>query len=94
MENSTTSPELEKLREQMNRLDEQILQLFALRDAVSIAIGKFKKKHALAIEDVRREKAVLAAITHYARQQGLPEELVKKIYSILIEHSKEIQFNV
>ncbi len=51
---------LEQFRDEINRIDSQMAELFQKRMEVSKAIGEYKKEHALPVKDNARENAIIA----------------------------------
>lgn len=81
--------DLKDYRQEINRLDEEILALFARRMAVAAAIGDYKKAHGLPVLDESREREKLADVA-----AALPEELGKygrELYETMFRVSRAYQ---
>lgn len=77
---------LEMLRENIDRIDQQILKLLNDRMEQAVMTRKFKKN----TEDDEREKIVLKKI--YDNSHGLLKgDFTDRIYKIIIEESKKLQ---
>jgi len=82
---------IESLREEINRIDREIIRLIAKRQAVSGKIAKVKFTGGLPIHDEERVKAVLESSFDYAVEHKINPVQVQKIMLILIEMSEEWQ---
>jgi len=77
---------IEKLRNQINNLDDLIIDLLVARFKIAEAIGKIKKRDGFAIEAMGREAEIIERLS-----QKLDPELVKTIYNIIFAYSRTIQ---
>ena len=77
---------LNLLRENIDRIDRQILKLLNDRMQQAAMIRKFKEK----IEDKEREQKVLNKVTN-SPHSLLDSAFIEKLYKIIIEESKHIQ---
>jgi len=83
--------ELNDLREQVQRLDDQLIDLLAQRQAVSVKIGVMKHQMNVTVEQpeiwakqcVNREKI--------AQIHGVSTELVGEVFECIHRYSKAIQ---
>ncbi len=82
---------LSDFREAFEKIDEDILIAIGRRMMLSQKIGKYKRQNNLSVEDLKREKEVLANLEKKAKIWGIYEESVKKIWKILMEESKKKQ---
>ncbi len=71
---------LKKLRNEIDKIDEKILELLDRRMAIASEIGRIKRNLGIPIEDIKREEEIL-------NKAGIYREIFKKI----LEHSKRIQ---
>jgi chorismate mutase len=76
--------ELRPLREEINRLNEEILALIARRVFVALRIGEVKKRHGKPVVDRNRERAVLDQARSLASRHGLDPDGVERIYTEVI----------
>ncbi len=82
--------ELDKLRDRIDRIDEEIINLLVRRFQTSEDIAKIKKELHLEIEDERREEDV---IRNCKRASGgrLDDEFLEQLMNLILSKSKEIQ---
>ncbi|MGX9418388.1 bifunctional chorismate mutase/prephenate dehydrogenase [Vibrio sp. RC27] len=71
--------ELNELRDQIDDVDKQILQLLARRLSLVEKVGEVKSKHGLPIYAPDREAAMLASRREEATRQGVPPQLIEDI---------------
>ena len=84
-----TNKELENLRDQINKLDNQILEILDLRSHVVTKIGKLKDQ-AKGVVDENREQAVLERITNLSKGKYSKDSIIR-IWRELFEASSKIQ---
>lgn len=82
---------LEKLRQKINMIDSLIIELIKRRAALMPAVGRYKKKHNLAINQPKREREILAHLKELAIKRKIDPTVVSKIFKILFVYSKDIQ---
>ncbi|MDR2724648.1 MAG: chorismate mutase [Candidatus Adiutrix sp.] len=75
---------LADLRARIDELDDEILELLQKRAAVALEIGRVKKRHALAVIDRPREKAVLDRLMIKSRGRPLEGQVIADIYSAIV----------
>ncbi|KUJ00483.1 bifunctional chorismate mutase/prephenate dehydrogenase [Vibrio sp. MEBiC08052] len=73
------SVELNTLRDQIDGVDQQMIQLLARRLALVEKVGEVKSQHGLPIYAPEREAAMLAARREEAEKQGVPAQLIEDI---------------
>jgi len=81
--------ELNSLREQIDRIDDEILQLFVERMGASRQVALYKKEHGLPVLNAEREAEVLGAVESKTDEELRPYAL--KLYSKILELSREYQ---
>ena len=88
---------LEELRVQIDKLDDEVLQLMEQRMSVSEKIGFFKKENNVTILQTNRWNELLKKRINIGLSKGLSEEFVQKIYSAIheesIQHQKAVMNN-
>lgn len=82
---------LEALREEINRIDEDIIGLLSRRMEVSKKIAALKKDKGIPVEDRDREKTLFLKLQRDARRNNINEKFVSEVFGIIISHSKLIQ---
>ena len=79
-----------ELRQQIDDLDEEIIQLLKKRMGISKAVGKLKEKLDIPVEDKNREDEIIDRLT---KQTGrnLSEEQLIRIFTAVFKSSKQVQ---
>ncbi|MCB0366174.1 MAG: chorismate mutase [Bdellovibrionaceae bacterium] len=62
MSESSTNPELQRLRQKMDRINLQMAELFVSRLNLAGKIGEIKKQQGLSLYDAKREEEMLAMV--------------------------------
>lgn len=76
---------MDKLRKQIDIIDNQISKLLKKRLAVILKIKDFKKKNKLKKKDSKRENEILARITKNAKSKE--KKYIKNIYRQIFKES-------
>jgi len=79
--------ELSTLRDRLDILDREIVELIAERFDVITNIGAEKAGSSTAIRDPQREREVLDSVERIARSRGIPVPLVQRIFKELLSQS-------
>ncbi len=82
---------LKDVREEIQKIDDQIIELIAQRTGLAENVLDAKKKENMEIDDEEQNKIVLKRAVEAATEQGLDVGAVKRIYEILIKMSIERQ---
>jgi len=82
---------LEELRLQIDKLDDEVIQLMEQRMAISKKIGIFKKENNITILQTNRWNELLEKRINVGLSKGMSEAFVKKIYSAIHEESIQQQ---
>ncbi len=77
--------EIGPLRDEINRLNEEILEKIRERVRVALRIGEVKKRHGMPIVDRTREEAVLNHVESLAADRGLDPEGVRRVFREIID---------
>ena len=85
---------LEELRMQIDKLDDEVLQIMEQRMAISQKIGIFKKENNVTILQTNRWSELLQNRINVGISKGLDEVFIKKIYSAIHEASIQHQKTV
>lgn len=75
--------QLEQLRRQIDRLDDELLQLLHHRMKISEQIGNYKKEHEITILQTERWNQILARVSRNAANTGLSEEFIKNYFDAI-----------
>lgn len=78
---------LEILREQIDRLDDEIIEMMANRMAVSEQIGAYKKKNKVTILQIQRWQEILKRSLKAGKAHDLSEEFVNSLYNAIHDES-------
>ena len=81
---------MEKLRNRINQLDLEILELLNKRAKCVKEIGKIKQKNNLEVEVPEREAELLKILTK-TNQGPLTNQMVKRIFKEIIDTLKILQ---
>ena len=79
-----------ELREQIDDLDEEIIQLLKKGMGISKEVGELKEKLDIPVEDKNRENEIIDRLT---KQTGrnLSEEQLIRIFTAVFKSSKQVQ---
>ena len=77
-----TQQEINKLREEINVYDNELIETLVKRFEVVKKISHLKNGP---MEDLEREENIFQKL----QGKGLPSEFIKKLYSLIFNHSKE-----
>ena len=86
-----TRHELETLREEIQTIDAELLELMSRRLDAATEIGLVKHKDGLKVRDPAREQQVISEYARNARAFGLDEQIVSQLARALIEGSVAVQ---
>ncbi|MGD9962927.1 MAG: prephenate dehydrogenase/arogenate dehydrogenase family protein [Thermoplasmata archaeon] len=86
-----TKDELNALRSEMDRIDQELMRLIARRGDVAREIGLTKRKDGLKVRDAEREKKVVAKMAAMANSLGADKKLAKEAARLLIADAVAIQ---
>ena len=84
-------PQLVALRQLIDSLDTELLQILAKRMANAKQVGEFKHSHGLPVYDQKRWQAVLHTRLAQAEALGLSKEFVAALFEIIHAHALEIE---
>ena len=85
---------LEIIREQINKLDSELLKLLSERRKLSQDVIKAKDVESKPVRDFKREEEILRRLVISGKDFGLDSHYVTKIYQQIIEDSIRIQHGV
>jgi len=77
--------EIGPLRDEINRLNEEILEKISERVGVALRIGEVKKRHGVPVVDRAREEVVLNHVESLAADLGLDLEGVRRVFREVID---------
>ncbi|MFC1678574.1 chorismate mutase [Patescibacteria group bacterium] len=82
---------LEKYRNQLDTIDNNIIKLIAKRKIIVEKIALYKKKHNVPVFHKKREEELLRAKSILAKNESLDPKIIKDIFNKLIKYSHIIQ---
>lgn len=85
------SGELERLRGEIERVDQELVSLIARRIDIARSIGEAKKAMGLPTLDPAREAQLMRRVGALAREVGLEPEDLREIYWKLISMTRRAQ---
>ena len=83
--------ELEKLRYEIDKIDNEIVQLFAKRFDVVKRIGKIKKENGIEVLDENRFQRVLGQVAEIAINHGLSKDFIDEIYYVVHKYACRVE---
>jgi chorismate mutase len=90
-QNTEALAELTRCRAEIERIDNEIIELLAKRLALGKRTGELKRLAGLPILDPTREAAVIRRVTGVARDAGLPSEPVREVFWQIVGMSRRAQ---
>jgi len=84
---------LEELRKKVDGVDKELLLALQKRLSLIREIADLKKANGLPLKQPEREESLLAHKKELAKEFGVNQDLVEKIYKLLIEESLDLQKN-
>lgn len=82
---------LAPLRQQIDQLDSQLVELLAARAKVTAEVGRVKQQHALPLYVPERELALIKARREQAKVAGVSEELIEDVLRRVMRESYQTQ---
>ncbi|MGB9987841.1 chorismate mutase [Salarchaeum japonicum] len=79
---------LDELREEIEDIDHDLVELIARRTYVADSVAQVKEDQGLATTDEEQEDAVMERAGRYADTYDVDENMVKAIFRLLIELNK------
>jgi chorismate mutase len=90
-DDSVAFEELSHCREEIERIDRDIIALLARRLVLGKRTGDLKRDAGLPILDPTREAAVIRRVTEEAREAGLPPEPIREVFWQIVGMSRRAQ---
>ena len=89
-----TTESLTELRSQIDKLDDELLELLTRRMRVSRDIGQYKKEHNMPVLQAQRYEELLARRAGQAEQVGMDREFMRTVLQAIHEESIRQQMEV
>ena len=86
-----TLADLAQCRDEIERIDRDIINLLARRLVLGKRTGELKRLAGLPILDPTREAAVIRRVTEEARLAGLPPEPIREVFWQIVGMSRRAQ---
>lgn len=81
--------DIQELRQRMDAIDRDLVDLYCRRMETARLIGQFKREKHLPILDSEREKELLNKVVKQAGKEN--EQGVRALYLLLLDHSRRRQ---
>jgi chorismate mutase/prephenate dehydratase len=81
--------ELSELRNQIDEIDRELVELFAKRMKVSSEVASYKREHGMAVLDATRERALLQKVSELSGTEL--EEYTRTLYATILDLSRSYQ---
>ena len=91
-DNKSIQPILEQLRDQIDSIDEQMLELLAKRMKITEDIGKYKKENNIAVFQLKRWESIFTSRNIFGEKLGLSKDFLKRLLQLV--HKESIQKQV
>ncbi|MCB1537697.1 MAG: chorismate mutase [Rhodospirillales bacterium] len=85
---------LDTYRAQIDALDERIVALLCERFGIVRAVGEWKARHGLPVVQSARAEQVKARVAALAAKQGLDGELLRDLYTRIIDHAHILETEI
>lgn len=89
-----STEDLAELRQQIDELDDQLLELLAKRMRVSREIGTFKKEHGMTVVQTGRYDEILQKRISQAQEMGMGEEFMRTVLEAIHDESVSQQIEI
>ncbi len=87
------SEPLEELRERIDRIDDQLMELLAKRMRVSREIGEYKERHGMPVVQKERYEALMKQRVEMAERMGLDAAFIRNVLAVIHEESVRQQLD-
>ncbi len=82
--------DISMLREEINAIDSEMVELFKKRMGIAASVAEYKKEHSLPVLDAARERALLARISDMAGEEF--EAYARTLYHTMLDVSRAYQY--
>lgn len=90
---ASNSTPLDQLREQIDSIDKQLVELLAQRKSVVEQVVQVKQEHDLPTFHPAREENLISTRRHQAEQAGLDPDYIEDLFRTVLRHSRVGQLN-
>jgi len=82
--------DIDQLRQEIDRLDQELLRIFNERAGIALKIGEIKKVQGLAVYDPEREKRIFERM-RAANPGPLEDEAIIRLFERVIDESRRLE---
>lgn len=82
--------DLTELRQEIDKIDSQIVELIEKRMGISKEVGDFKKSNGLPVLDEKREEQVIENRAAFLKDKSMQGD-IREIFSLIMKLSREKQ---
>ncbi len=93
-DSTTTTESLKLLRQQIDELDNELLEVLNKRMRVSREIGQYKKEHRMPVLQIGRHDEIMETRAKLAEEMGMSGEFMRTVLSAIHEESVRQQIEV
>lgn len=90
----TTTESLQMLRQRIDRVDTELLDLYAKRMEISREIGQYKKEHSMPVVQENRYDDLIKSRVAAAVQMGMSADFMKTVLQAIHEESVRQQIEI
>ena len=91
MGNMSSDDKLKQLRDAIDKADNSLVLLLAMRMELVKEIGIYKRERKMAVRDEKRRNEVLTSRIAQGKELGLSEELIRKLFEEILDSAEEIE---
>jgi chorismate mutase/prephenate dehydratase len=85
-----TAIDLNKLRDEIDSIDETLVELFNRRARCVLDIGRYKQQNRMAVYEPKRETVVMANVARH-NKGPMPNEELATIYTAILAAMRRLQ---
>ena len=93
-ENVEYKESIDELRNRIDQLDDELLEILARRMKVAEKIGQYKKQNNITILQTGRWEKILEKVFKKGEEHGLDSEFIEKIFTAIHQASIDVQTHV
>ena len=91
---SVTTENLSRLREEIDHINDELLELLARRMRISCEIGKYKKEHKMPVIQQNRYNDLMERLVKNGKELGMSEDFLRNILTSIHEESVRRQLEI
>jgi chorismate mutase len=86
--------QLEQLREKIDHMDQEVIEILSMRKQLIENIGDYKKENNVTVFQLERWNEILKSRIEWGKKKNLSKEYIQKIYSAIHDESIRIQTEI